>query len=108
QLWFAGRADNQVKLRGHRIELEEIDLVIEAMEGVSKAVAVVLEGSDGPELRVGFVGRETIKEVAILDHCRSRLPIYMQPISATQFDVLPQNANGKVDRKATGRLLRSP
>jgi D-alanine--poly(phosphoribitol) ligase subunit 1 len=105
-LWFVGRADNQVKVRGHRIELEEIDLAIEAISGVRRAVAVSVSGSDGPELRVAFSAEREVRFDEIRRHCASRLPSYMQPASVLQVDVLPQNANGKIDRKAIARLLQ--
>jgi acyl-coenzyme A synthetase/AMP-(fatty) acid ligase len=42
----------------------------------------------------------------VRDHCADRLPPYMQPARLTQVDALPQNANGKIDRKAIARLLQ--
>jgi D-alanine--poly(phosphoribitol) ligase subunit 1 len=104
-LWFVGRADNQVKIRGHRIELEEIDLAIEAFDGVKRAVTVALAGDDGAELRVAFSAERSVPIEELRAHCAVRLPPYMQPTRLSQIDALPQNANGKVDRKAVARLL---
>lgn len=104
-LWFAGRVDNQVKVRGHRIELEELDLAVEAFAGVSRAVSVSVTGVNGSELRVAFVAAANIDLEALRAHCRERLPVYMQPAMVRQLDSLPQNANGKVDRKAVALLL---
>ena len=104
-LWFAGRVDNQVKIRGHRIELEEIDLAVEAMAGVRRAISVAVPGDNGQELRVAFTAASSIDIDAIRLHCRERLPTYMQPTLIRQVETLPQNANGKVDRRAAASLL---
>jgi D-alanine--poly(phosphoribitol) ligase subunit 1 len=104
-LWFAGRVDNQVKIRGHRIELEEIDLAVEAMAGVRRAISVAVPGDNGQELRVAFTAASSIDIDAIRLHCRERLPTYMQPTLIRQVETLPQNANGKVDRRGAASLL---
>jgi D-alanine--poly(phosphoribitol) ligase subunit 1 len=105
-LWFLGRADNQVKIRGHRIELEEIDLAVEAICGVKRAMTVVIPSADGPELYVAFHAERTVPLEEVQSHCAARLPPYMRPARSLQVEVLPQNANGKVDRKAVERLVR--
>lgn len=105
-LWFVGRADNQVKIRGHRIELEEIDLAIEAIDGVRRAIAVAVAGDGGPELRVAFSAEREVPLDEVRSHCATSLPPYMQPARLAQVESLPQNANGKVDRKAVARLLQ--
>jgi D-alanine--poly(phosphoribitol) ligase subunit 1 len=104
-LWFCGRADNQVKIRGYRIELEEIDLAIESIDGVTRAIAIVLAGHDGPELHVAFTADGVIEEAALRKRCHERLPTYMQPVVIRQLDEFPKNANGKVDRKAIAQCL---
>lgn len=104
-LWFQGRADNQVKVRGHRIELEEIDLVLERIDGVVRAVASVVSAADGPEIRAAFVAERKLEPVEVRAHCGKLLPSYMQPAQVVQMDSLPTNANGKVDRKAVQKML---
>lgn len=104
-LWFLGRVDNQVKLRGHRVELEEVDLALERLPGVEKAIAAVVAGPDGPELRAAFTAKRKVPIDEVLNHCQEFLPVYMRPAIVRQFEMLPQNANGKVDRKATAGLL---
>lgn len=104
-LWFGGRVDNQVKIRGHRIELEELDLAVEAVAGVRRAISVAVPGDNGQELRVAFTAASSISIDAIRLHCRERLPTYMQPVLIRQVETLPQNANGKVDRRAAASLL---
>jgi D-alanine--poly(phosphoribitol) ligase subunit 1 len=105
-LWFGGRVDNQVKVRGHRIELEELDLAVEAVAGVRRAISVAVPGDGGQELRVAFTAASSISIDAIRLHCRERLPTYMQPTVIRQVETLPQNANGKVDRRAAASLLK--
>jgi D-alanine--poly(phosphoribitol) ligase subunit 1 len=104
-LWFSGRVDNQVKIRGHRIELEEIDLAMEEVASVKRAVTVAVPGPDGPELRAAFVAERTLSIEDVRAHLTRRLPPYMQPAHIHQTETLPQNANGKVDRKAVARLI---
>jgi amino acid adenylation domain-containing protein len=107
RLWFRGRVDNQVKLRGHRIELEEIDLAVQSIPGVRRAVAVMLTRPDGGELAVAFMADRTIAADEVQALCKQQLPGYMQPQRVVQVAELPYNANGKVDRRATkGRLER--
>jgi D-alanine--poly(phosphoribitol) ligase subunit 1 len=100
RLWFQGRVDNQVKIRGHRIELEEIDLAVQSIVDVQRAVAVVLGGIDGDEIAVAYVAGRAVPAAEVLRRCKERLPPYMCPARAVQLDELPRNANGKVDRKA--------
>lgn len=104
-LWFAGRVDHQVKVRGHRIELEEIDLALEAFSGITRGVAIARQGADGTELCAAFCAESVINEAELRVHCRALLPAYMQPVLLRQLDALPQNANGKVDRKAIVALF---
>src|SRR5262249_49989737 len=104
-LWFGGRVDNQVKIRGHRIELEELDLAVEAVAGVRRAISVAMPRNAGPALRVAFTAASPISIDAIRLHCRERLPTYMQPTLIRQIETLPQNANGKVDRRAAASFL---
>jgi D-alanine--poly(phosphoribitol) ligase subunit 1 len=105
RLWFQGRIDNQVKIRGHRIELEEIDLAVQSVPDVQRAVAVVLAGADGGEIAVAYMASRAVATEEVLLVCKQKLPAYMRPAQAVQFDELPRNANGKVDRKAAKALL---
>lgn len=104
-LWFQGRVDNQVKIRGHRIELEEIDLAVQSVPDIRRAVAVVLAGPDGGEIAVAYMADRIVTADEVLVCCRAKLPAYMRPAHVVQFDELPRNANGKVDRRAARTLL---
>ena len=105
-LWFQGRVDNQVKIRGHRIELEEIDLAVQSIADVERAISVVLAGIDGDEIAVGYVARRTVLATEVVERCKERLPPYMCPARVIQLDELPRNANGKIDRKAVRTFLK--
>jgi D-alanine--poly(phosphoribitol) ligase subunit 1 len=104
-LWFVGRADNQVKIRGHRIELEEIDHIIAAAPGARRAAAVVIAGRDGPEIAAAFVADAPLSDADLRAWCDDRLPSYMRPARLLRCADLPINANGKLDRKAVRALF---
>ncbi|NEB40844.1 non-ribosomal peptide synthetase [Streptomyces sp. SID14515] len=106
QLEFVGRVDDQVKLRGFRIELEEIQKVISAHPQVSQAAVVVREDQPGDKHLVAYV----VSKGAALDPARlsaelrdrasGQLPEYMVPSAFVAMDTLPVTTNGKLDRKA--------
>jgi amino acid adenylation domain-containing protein len=102
ELEFLGRADQQVKLRGHRIEIGEIEASLLSHPGVAEA-AVVLRSEQGGRL-VGYVaaadGAPAPDTAALRAHLRARLPDYMVPTLIIAMDALPLSPNGKVDRKA--------
>ncbi|MBL6612998.1 MAG: amino acid adenylation domain-containing protein [Reyranella sp.] len=102
-LYFQGRTDNQVKIRGYRIELEEVDAVVEGVQAVQRAVTVALCLGEETELHVAYAGAASREAIAA--RCRERLPAYMRPSAIVSLGVLPLNANGKVDRLATAKLL---
>jgi D-alanine--poly(phosphoribitol) ligase subunit 1 len=106
-LWFVGRADNQVKIAGHRIELEEIDFAVQAHEAVRRAVAVVAGKDDAREIVVAFEAAHPLGADDLAAWCRARLPAYMQPRRFVQMPELPRNANGKVDRIKSLALVQA-
>ncbi|GAA4563120.1 non-ribosomal peptide synthetase [Planotetraspora kaengkrachanensis] len=89
---FLGRDDGQVKLRGHRVELGEIEAVLEAHPGV-RAAAVVVRN----DALVAFVVGDAPDLAA---HAAAALPPYMVPAVVVDMDALPLTPNGKVDRLA--------
>jgi amino acid adenylation domain-containing protein len=93
-LEILGRIDHQVKVRGFRIELEEVEAALEACPGVSRAVAAARDG----RLVAWVVGRYS-QEVAGPELAR-RLPAFMIPSRIAVVDSLPLTPNGKVDRRA--------
>ncbi|MFI6708999.1 non-ribosomal peptide synthase/polyketide synthase [Nonomuraea sp. NPDC050478] len=97
-LEFVGRADHQVKIRGMRLELEEVEAALAAHPQVRQAVVVM--DATGRRL-VGYVrADEPVPAAALRDWCAGRLPAYMVPESYVVLDRFPLTANGKVDRQA--------
>ncbi|HEY0698313.1 MAG TPA: thioester reductase domain-containing protein, partial [Micromonospora sp.] len=105
-LEFLGRTDDQVKVRGHRIELGEIAAALRAHPLVAEAVAVVREDTPGDKRLVGYIvpGDEGLDPDELARAARSivaeRLPQYMVPAFVVVVPALPLTPNGKVDRKA--------
>ncbi|MFI1993773.1 non-ribosomal peptide synthase/polyketide synthase [Actinoplanes sp. NPDC020271] len=99
ELEFRGRSDDQVKLRGHRIELGEVEALMAGHPGVTAAVAVVREDRPGDRRLVGYV-TGTAAPAAVRDHVAAAVPDYLVPAVVMVLDRLPVTPNGKVDRKA--------
>ncbi|WP_406175419.1 Pls/PosA family non-ribosomal peptide synthetase [Streptomyces canus] len=99
-LVFLGRADEQIKLGGRRIELGEVDAALQALPGVAGAAAAVRTARSGNQLLVGYVvtqdGWDHATAVAKL---RAELPAALVPLIAP-VDDLPTRTSGKVDRNA--------
>ncbi|MFF0749911.1 amino acid adenylation domain-containing protein [Streptomyces sp. NPDC004267] len=105
QLEFAGRADTQVKVRGFRIELSEIETVLDAHEQVRASAVIVREDQPGDKRIVAYVealpGAPEAERLAedLTGRCTDRLPAYMVPSHVVVLDEWPMTPNGKVDRK---------
>ncbi|MGD2114937.1 MAG: amino acid adenylation domain-containing protein, partial [Acidobacteriota bacterium] len=98
---FLGRTDHQVKLRGFRVELGEIESSLAATPGVAEAVVVARDADAGDRELVAYLvleGDAGVQDAREL--LRKRLPEYMVPARFVLLDSLPLNANGKVDRGA--------
>lgn len=104
-LRFRGRADNQVKLRGYRVELEEIDHAMASIPGVVRALAIVIHDVHGSGRLVAAYSGSKLGDADLLEHCNKRLPAYMVPSRFTWLEHIPTNANGKADRRAVTALL---
>ncbi|CAF1551752.1 unnamed protein product, partial [Adineta steineri] len=97
-LEYCGREDYQVKLRGQRIELSEIESVIMSIVAMCVVVKVAQCNSD---YLVAYVEGKSysVNEEQLRQHCQSHLPQYMIPSFFVILDKLPLNPNGKIDRK---------
>ncbi|WP_163871123.1 non-ribosomal peptide synthetase, partial [Myxococcus eversor] len=99
-LAFIGRADAQVKVRGFRIELPEIEAAMLAHPSIRDAVAMAREDVPGDKRLVGYFVGDDLDAVSLRAFLKSRLPEYMVPSSLLRLDALPLTANAKIDRKA--------
>ena len=94
-IYYIGRNDNQIKLRGMRIELSEIEAKIMEYENISQC-AVIYKNS---EYLSAFISSDTeVNLTALRKHLAKNLPTYMIPKYITQINSLPLNNNGKIDR----------
>lgn len=94
KLYFAGRKDFQIKHMGHRIELEEIDAVLNSLEHVERACCFFDENKN--KIVAYFSGETEKKE--IVQQMRRKIPDYMIPNVFLKLDTLPITKNGKIDR----------
>lgn len=103
-LEYLGRMDFQIKLRGHRMEPGEIEVVLESHATIDRAVVVVREVESGGMkdqrlLAYLLPDNGDIDIEAVREHLAQRLPAYMLPQHYVVLDVLPLTGSGKVDRK---------
>ena len=104
-LFYLGRIDHQIKIRGFRVELQEIEHVLREAAGGGTAVAVAWPVKHGSaEGIVGFLTKaESVAIELLLARCRAVLPEYMVPNSVRIVQDIPLTPNGKIDR---ARLIR--
>ena len=95
-----GRSDNQVKLRGLRIELGEVERAILSYEGVNQAVALIRPVNGTDSLCAWYSADSRIEEEAVREHIAKRLTAYMVPSALMQLSEMPQTPNGKTDIKS--------
>ncbi|WP_394155122.1 amino acid adenylation domain-containing protein [Loktanella salsilacus] len=96
-----GRRDGQIKLRGFRIELSEIEAAMRSVAGIRAAAVDLRDGPTGPLLAGFYVADKTAPPVAdITAALTARLPAYMVPQRLQAIDALPETGNGKLDRRA--------
>jgi amino acid adenylation domain-containing protein len=101
-LEFLGRNDFQVKIRGMRVELGEIEACLARFDGVREAVVIARgngDGDDGKRLVAYLVG-ENLNPQALREHAALTLPQHMVPAAYVVLHALPLNPNGKLDRSA--------
>ena len=95
-LEYLGRNDDQVKLRGVRVELGEIESRLAALDGIREAVVLVREG----RLLAWFTEQRPLQIETLRAHLQAQLPEALVPVAYMRVDQLPLTANGKLDRKA--------
>ena len=97
---FAGRIDNQVKIREFRIELDEISLKIQNFKDIKECITIVKNIDNKKILCSYFSANSEIDIKALKAYLEKSMPSYSIPSYFTQLDVLPLNINGKIDKKA--------
>lgn len=103
QLYFHGRVDEQIKLRGYRIEPAEIEAAAAGEAGVIECVAVARDAGNGDQVLVLYVGSDAAQEdlaARLHKRCAQMLPAYMRPQHVVVLPALPKTPNGKIDRRA--------
>lgn len=106
-LCYLGRIDHQIKIRGYRVELQEIESVLRKACGTDQVVSVPWPVNNGSaDGVVAFVsGVRNLDKASVLENCSALLPDYMVPKNIYLIDELPLNSNQKIDRGKLASLL---
>ncbi len=98
---FMGRIDNQVKLRGYRIEIGEIESVLGKVPQIDNAIVLLREDHPNEKyLCAYYTGKQELNAEDIKSHLQSYLPLYMHPSFFIKIDEIPLTTNGKLNNKA--------
>jgi acyl-coenzyme A synthetase/AMP-(fatty) acid ligase len=109
-LHFLGRKDRQIKIRGHRLELDEVEAVFTAQPEVLEAAAVTLDADDGEKeivLSVTLRRGNGFDPAKALELARRRLPQYGVPNRVEVLSTFPRTPSGKIDRRELARQYAS-
>jgi len=104
---YVGRVDHQVKIRGNRVELGEIEVVLRQHEGIEEVVVVAQEDSAGDKYLAAYVVPKGETPPSVTDlrkYLKQKLAEYMIPTAFVMLEALPLTPNGKVDRQALPAL----
>jgi amino acid adenylation domain-containing protein len=103
---YLGRGDNQVKIRGHRIEIGEIEAAMHKFDPVSQGAVCVLKDGNDARLAAFIIPKagQTVTATELRRHLRKTLPDAMIPQIVELVTDLPQTSNGKLDRGALAKL----
>ena len=106
---YIGRSDEQIKIRGYRVELGEIESVLSSYKGIKQNVVLVKsrkikvdgDNKETSKYLVGYyISEEKLNEEAILEYIKIKLPEYMVPSHLVRIEKIPFTINGKLDKKA--------
>ncbi len=101
KIYFHGRKDNQIKHMGYRIELEEIEQTLKTLKNVKDVCVFSVNGSRNTKICVVIESEEQAQKETMKQALREKLPYFMIPEDFFFCDMIPRNANGKVDRLKT-------
>lgn len=96
---FVGRKDNQLKIRGYRVELGEIEFLLNSFESITGAAVIVHEKKFEKTIVAFITGKENLKTEDVKNYVKNSLPDYMVPSIIIQIEEFPLTVNRKVDRK---------
>jgi len=109
--YFLGRADSQIKSRGYRIELMEIESAVNTLPQVAECAVIAVDsaGFEGTAICCAYASRngEEIAIAALRGQLSALLPRYMLPGRWRAMTALPKNLNGKIDRRALREMFNS-
>lgn len=100
---YLGRRDDQVKVRGNRVTLGEIQNQVLTCAGVRAAAVIDVASETHGTYLVGYFVGDGVDGETISEHVGAHLPAYMVPTSFVELDRIPLTANGKLDRRALAR-----
>jgi amino acid adenylation domain-containing protein len=103
---FLGRIDQQVKIRGARMEPAEIEAQLSEHHAVQQAIVLTKQEATGEIRLIGYVaaGKQQVNAAQLRSHLKQRLPEYMVPSGFVILESLPLTPNGKIDRRALQEL----
>ncbi|WP_028776219.1 non-ribosomal peptide synthetase [Shimazuella kribbensis] len=99
-LEYMGRSDQQVKIRGHRVEIGEIESVLLQHDQIHHVVVQNYQNNEGESYLCSYLVGDNINTTEIKTYLNTRLPKYMVPAFSILLDSIPLTKNGKVDHKA--------
>ena len=101
---FRGRSDNQIKIMGYRIEIEDIEMNINKLKYVNQS-CVLFNKKEQKEVLVAFVSLKNINLDKLKKDLKNLIPFYMMPKKFIKMESLPFNRNGKIDKNKLKKLL---
>ncbi|MCP3923884.1 MAG: amino acid adenylation domain-containing protein [Desulfobacterales bacterium] len=102
---YHGRIDNQIKIRGFRVELGEIEAVLSNIKSIKEAAVIVMESDSNQKRLIACLSGDEISSSEIKESISKKLTYYMIPHEFKWFDSLPKNSNGKLDRNAIKKMI---
>ncbi|HLP46384.1 MAG TPA: amino acid adenylation domain-containing protein, partial [Candidatus Kapabacteria bacterium] len=99
---FFGRIDDQIKIRGYRVELQEIEIVLKSYNSIKDAIVLTRENNTGESEICAYYVSETgtLNKPSLREYIEKRLPSYMIPAHLLELEKIPLTPNGKVDKNA--------